>query len=215
MNLVNLDGLTLIGPGSEWFWAMLQLVVVAVSLVGLYRQVRLQSSASAIEQTRAITGEWNSEALHRSRLATLLSLRDGVDDATASRHAAIEVGNFWERVGWLVRSGKIDRKIIHAYVGTAVRLWWKLLAPSTEELRTQQQDVGVFEHFAWLATTIAEMDRRAGFSPDYDDEAFVRGLVRTSIDRSRGAIRLAEELRAVVVRPMSVEVGSAPEPATA
>ena len=29
MGLVNLDGLVVIGPGSEWFWTMVSGVVVA------------------------------------------------------------------------------------------------------------------------------------------------------------------------------------------
>jgi hypothetical protein len=128
-------------------------------------------------------------------------LQAGSDQA--SRHGAIEIGNFWERVGWLVRSGKIDRRIIHAYVGAAVRLWWKLLGPNTTRLRAEQQDVSLFEHFGWLATTMAAMDRETGFTGDYDDATYVSGLIKTSIDRSRGAIQLAEELRAVIVRPMS------------
>ena len=50
MKLINLDGLALIGPGSEWFWSMLQFVIVAITLMTIYRQLRLQASAGAIEQ---------------------------------------------------------------------------------------------------------------------------------------------------------------------
>ena len=163
MNLVNLDGLTLIGPGSEWFWSMLQLVVVAVSLFALYRQVRLQSSASAIEQTRAITSEWNV------RGAAPESSRHPAGTARRRRQlgplpARGDRGReFWERVGWLgLRTGKIDRRIVHAYVGAAVRLWWQLLAPNTQQFRELQQDEAIFEHFGWLATTMAAMDRPGG-----------------------------------------------------
>jgi hypothetical protein len=73
VKLINVDGLSLLGPGSERLWSMLQLVVVAVSLIGLYRQLRLQSSAGAIEQATALARDWNSELLHRSRLAALLA----------------------------------------------------------------------------------------------------------------------------------------------
>ena len=43
MQFINWSG-ALIGPGSEWFWSMLQFVIVAGTLIGLYRQLRLQSS---------------------------------------------------------------------------------------------------------------------------------------------------------------------------
>jgi hypothetical protein len=60
MQLINLQG-ALIGPGSEWFWSMLQFIVVAGTLIGLYRQLRLQSSQGAIEQLDAFEREWAYE----------------------------------------------------------------------------------------------------------------------------------------------------------
>ena len=50
MNLVNTDGLVLFGPSSEWFWSMAQLVV-AVTLVGIYSQLRIARSAKRIRAT--------------------------------------------------------------------------------------------------------------------------------------------------------------------
>jgi len=211
VKLINVDGLTLFGPGSEWFWSMLQLIVVAISLIGLYRQLRLQSSAGAIEQATALASDWNSELLHRSRLATLLLLRDGVDQGVSSSQAAIEIGNYWERVGWLVRSGHIDRRIVYAYVGNSVRLWWKLLAPNAQELRNVQRDPQVFEHFEWLANAIETMDQQTGVMINYDDKAYVAQLIESGVERSRSAIQLAEQLRAVSVHPLSATT-PAPRP---
>ena len=114
MNLINVDGLALIGPGSEWFWSMLQFVVVAITLFAIFRQVSLQTSAGAIQQATGLQGDWHSsERLMRSRLAVLVALRDGMNPATTARAAANEVGNFWERVGYLVKAGHINRRLVH------------------------------------------------------------------------------------------------------
>ena len=119
MQLVNWSG-ALIGPGSEWFWAMLQFVVVAATLIGLYRQLRLQSSQQAIEQLGAFDREWRDELNSRVCLEILLSLRDGVDPAHIPDGLAISIGAFWEKIGGLVRAGHIDP-------GTALeRQWWRL-----------------------------------------------------------------------------------------
>ena len=40
--LINTDGLAFFGPGSEWFWSMLQFAVVAITLYAIYRQLRAQ-----------------------------------------------------------------------------------------------------------------------------------------------------------------------------
>ena len=55
MNLINLDGITLIGPGSEWFWSAASGIVLAVTFVSLCRQLRLQAAASAVSQIEALT----------------------------------------------------------------------------------------------------------------------------------------------------------------
>ena len=47
MQFINTDGMAFIGPGSEWFWTALTGVVLAVTFLGIYRQVRLQAHASA------------------------------------------------------------------------------------------------------------------------------------------------------------------------
>jgi hypothetical protein len=42
MSLVNTDGLVIFGPGSEWFWTMLQFTALAITFYAIYRQLRTQ-----------------------------------------------------------------------------------------------------------------------------------------------------------------------------
>jgi hypothetical protein len=49
---VRLDDLVVIGPGSEWFWAMPQFVAVVVTLVAIYRQLKAQGSANTLSGSR-------------------------------------------------------------------------------------------------------------------------------------------------------------------
>ena len=100
MQLVDWSG-ALIGPGSEWFWTMLQFVVVAGTLIGLYRQLRLQSSQEAIGQLGAFDREWRDELYNQVRLEILLSLRSGVDPAHIPEGLAVSIGAFREKIGGL------------------------------------------------------------------------------------------------------------------
>lgn len=203
MNLINLNGLALIGPGSEWFWSMLQFVIVALTLYAIYRQLRLQASASAIEQATALQRDWHaSELLMRSRLAVLIARRDGADPGATVRAAASEIGNFWERVGLLVRAGHLDRRLVYEYLGGQVQLWWALLAATEKRWRDSERDSSIHEHFEWLADVSADLDRSAGTPLAYD-EAHLAALLKPAIEADRESIRTAEELRAVIVRPMS------------
>ena len=44
MRLINTEGLAIFGPGSEWFWTMLQFTALAITLIAIYRQLQAQQA---------------------------------------------------------------------------------------------------------------------------------------------------------------------------
>ena len=42
MKLINTDGMSFIGPGSEWFWTAVSGLVLAITFIAIYRQLRTQ-----------------------------------------------------------------------------------------------------------------------------------------------------------------------------
>lgn len=88
MQLVNWQGAT-IGAGSEWFWSMAQFVIVAVTFLAIYYQLRLQRHTAAIDQGREIAREWTHELLARARYDVLTLIRDGADPARTLSAEAI------------------------------------------------------------------------------------------------------------------------------
>jgi hypothetical protein len=181
---------------------MLQFVIVAVTLYAIYRQVRLQAAAAAIEQVASISREWMSEAMARHRLAVLTALRDGDDPAHIPPNAAGELSNFWERVAYLVREGHIDTRLVHEYFSSNVRLWWEWLEPNNRMERERRGEPAISEHFEWLAQTLAEMDRQGGVPVSFD-EAYRTQFLPEFIETNAEAIRAFEEQRAVIVRSAS------------
>ena len=210
MNFINTDGMSFIGPGSEWFWTALGVIIAAVTLFGIYRQLRLQLGAGAIVQMETINKEFQSEQMSRARLAVLLALRDGADPANLPP-VANDIANFWERVGHLVRAGHVDRVLVNQYFDASIRVWWGWLAPATHVVRERDADAALYENFEWLSGLMAEMDRKAGKTATFD-EANRASLVPLYIERNREVIRIAEESRAVLVRPLST-ASLTPEPA--
>jgi hypothetical protein len=210
VKLINTDGMVFIGPGSEWFWTALSGLVLAVTFLGIYRQLSIARNANAFEQRNRVMEEFNSERMERNKIEILLALREGVNPEYLPS-AANSVGNFLEGVAALVRAGHVDRGLVHESLGNTYRWWWAALAPFARRARIEADDPFVYEHFEWLAGVMAEMDRKAGVGASYD-EAFLAGTLDERIERARDQIRIAEELRAVIVRPMSSPVPPAPPP---
>jgi hypothetical protein len=46
VKLINTDGMALIGPGSEWFWAAITGLILAVTFIAIYRQLRAQQEVA-------------------------------------------------------------------------------------------------------------------------------------------------------------------------
>jgi hypothetical protein len=220
VQLVNWQG-AIFGPGSEWLWSMLQFVVVTVSLAGLYRQVRLQSNASAIEQAESYARDWNAEPLQRSRLSVLLALREGpysrdvpVEEAlkeywetTDFSDLPLAAGNaiagFWEKLGVLAREGHIRPEIIWKLDPASVIVWWRMGAPLAMRSRVDYGS-GIYENFEWLAEAMAKLNRKAGFD---DPGLLTKRDVDLQIQRCRHNIREAKALRTVFL--------AAPDPSVA
>ena len=99
MTFINTDGMSFIGPGSEWFWTALSGIVLAVTFLAIYRQLRLQRGATAIEQLDAFQREWRAEPILRAKVGVLAALRDGVDRASVPNEPAETIVMFWDGSG--------------------------------------------------------------------------------------------------------------------
>jgi hypothetical protein len=198
VSILSGEPIVLIGPGSEWFWSMAQFVVVAVTFLAIYYQLRLQRHSAAIEQVRGISREWNDERMARAKLDVLTLVRDGAEPAT-TLIAGGEIGDFWEDQGHLARAGSIDRRLIYDSLGPAVRTWWGILAQSAQVAREQANDRGVWIDFEWLAGVFAGFDRTAK-EPATFDAAYIAQQLPGMIDSNRTAIERFDAQRAVIVR---------------
>lgn len=123
MKLINTDGMAFIGPGSEWFWTAISGLVLAITFVAIFRQLRLQRGAGAIEQMASLQRDWDGERMARSRLTVMLALQENAD-LTDFPVAWGVVGDFWEAIGYLVRAGHVDRHLVNEYFFNNIRLWW-------------------------------------------------------------------------------------------
>jgi hypothetical protein len=191
VKLINTDGLAFIGPASEWFWTAVSggrargdvhCDLPAAPAPGKCRRGRAGGRAPA----RLAFGAVGPESRCRP--------------ASVPPGAATAIGSFWERVGYLVRAGHVDSRVIDE-VFSGVGVWWTLIAPMTSAERIAQGDPRLGEHFEWLAGTLDEMARRSG-ATTMDDSRRTSWKERQILANVE-TIRAGKELRAVIVCPLS------------
>jgi hypothetical protein len=198
VKLINTDGMAFIGPGSEWFWTALSGIVLAVTFLAIYRQLRLQRSQGAIEQIDAFTREWNSERLLSYRLNLLVALQGGADPAQVPDAVAGTLSNYWEGIGALARAGHLDRRLLWDNHGNTCQLWWGYLGPYCRATRARMEDPAIYEHFEWLGGEMDSMDRRAGVGVIYN-EAVLTAMLNGGANNTRERLRIEQSLRTVIL----------------
>jgi hypothetical protein len=187
------------GPGSEWFWSMLQFVVVAVTLVGIYYQFRLQRAANAFEQANRIGAEWETEPMLRAKLQVARAVVAG---EPVPEGALNVIGNYWDQVASLVRRGHVDAQVVYQSAGGGTPFWWAAVAGATRDLRGRRQDPMIFESFEWLAKKFSAYAAKDD-APLVFDSAAVATIFQAGIPAIVDRIRMAEESRIPPQRPAS------------
>jgi hypothetical protein len=203
VKFINTDGMAFIGPGSEWFWTALSGLVLAITFIAIYRQLRLQRGQGAIEQIEAFLREWNSERLLSYRLNVLVALQGGAEPAHLPDAAAQTLANYWEGIGTLARAGHLDRRLLWDNHGNSCQAWWGYVGPQCMATRARLEDPGVYENFEWLAAAMDAMDRRAGRRVVYN-EALLTGLLDGGVTNLRERLRIERSLRTVIIAPPEV-----------
>jgi hypothetical protein len=223
VKLINTDGLAFIGPGSEWFWTAVSGLVLAITFLAIYRQLRLQRDAAATEQVNDLLNEWSSERMARAKLTVLLALEAGIDPLVLPDRALSHIGFFCQRVGYLAQRGHMDRQLVYEHLGGQIQDWWFWLRPRVLAEREGDHDPGLWQGFEWLAVDAAARDANRGVRRR-DDAERLKSLPLL-IEHFQQAIELEETLRTVPVRltatPIPVAIyrpdhaASAPTDATA
>jgi hypothetical protein len=197
VTFINTNGMAFFGPGSEWFWAALQFTALAITFIAIYRQLRTARSSHSVEQVALYTRQFDEERMARYQLAILLALRDQVDIPLG---AGVSVGNYFEGLGSLSRSGHLNLKLLWRVFGLVTVRWWTALEPFVQRQRVDN-GVSVFEDFEWLAGMLTSMDRRAGRNLTIDADYVANWLAGGAIEGLQDNVRVEEALRSVTIAP--------------
>ena len=208
MTLINLKGLSFFGPGSEWFWSMLQFALVAITLIGIYRQLQAQRWATEVALRTALQDQWTGERMVRTHLAAAMHVLQGQPGVSASLE---DVANWMEGLSEDMERGLLQRDYIWSVHRIAIQGWWASMATRIMEQRA------IKGHLLWvgfenLAQEMAKLDREAGLQQmDLSPEKIREGLqelIAASIER----LELENDLKSGVIPSWPPVSGQTPAP---
>ncbi len=181
MTIVNTQGLALVGPGSESLWLMGQFVVLAVTGIFVFRQLRAQRSAHRVQTMSELTEEWESERMVRHRLAAAMYAAEGHPGFAP---ALFTIGSFYERLGELARHGDILAEDLWEAWSWSIQLWWERYEVAIRDARASNP--GLWRAWERLAERMAALDRRRGVTADAAlRQTILTGSIPVLIERLR------------------------------
>jgi len=208
VQVVNTDHLVLIGSGSEWFWSMVSGVVVAVTFILIYRQVRAQGAANALQRIETVHGRWSSTEMVLARLEVALALRDGSLDPTDDTRIDT-ILNFVDLLRGLHREGYLGDEEVARMFGGPLVAWWRLLEPAIVQARTAEGDQTLWNGIDDLVEVIRRWEAKHGTGNTMIWTAPVEALTASIIRRETSRLTLARDAAAGVI-PAAGEQHSTP-----
>jgi hypothetical protein len=198
MPLLNVDGLTVVGQGSEWFWAMLQVLLLVATFVVVARQLRAQAAANAQARIESLWADWNTYDAQYRRLVLALHLRsDGVQGkawpGSVTWEKAQPIVVYMGNVAYLVNRGHVAIDEVAGFI-IPFRLWTAALRPFFEVAGSNIP--GVAEDLVELIHRFDAWDRKHGqVQPTMSNEGWLDDV----IDRTTQNLRLEQDRRAGVI----------------
>lgn len=190
MSILNTDGLTLFGPGSEWLWTMAQFVALTGTGFAIYRQLRALRFGNELSFRKSVDDEWMTERMVRFRLAAMIDVARGRQELTIGMQ---RVGDLLDLIAYHQNHGLFESNLL-LDMGQSFQIWWYAMA--APRIAKARQDYPTrWREWERLAVALAERDRRHGTAIDLSPESLNGPLLQQAIADQIEGLRIEQELR--------------------
>lgn len=150
---------------------MVQAVAVIVSLIFIYRQVRIQRMANSLTTLKEFRERWDSRRLSDARAAVVsaYSSRDKKID-----HTEESLLNFFEEMGLNVSRGIFDACSVWETYSYYLEHYWPILLPKVTEMRAAERDGSYFEQAEKLYSKCCAISKKRGAEAAKTEEQLTR-----------------------------------------
>jgi hypothetical protein len=194
VSIINTNGLVLFGPGSEWLWTFAQFAALSLTGYAIYRQLRAQGSANAVEAQASLNAQWDSERQVRARLSILMHFAAGKPGWPPLLN---EVANLLESIATLQNHGHLRLDDTWEEWSSALQVWWALCGPLIVSDRASNPTA--FTAWEKLAARMAALDReRHGWTLDVSPESAAMYIGNT-IPKLIARLELEREIKGGLV----------------
>ncbi len=167
------------GTGSEWFWSMAQFLAVSITLIFIYRQMKLQGYGNMLSSLNALQERWRAETLRNARRLVCESYQEKKSEINEPE---LLVAGFFEELGIYLKKKALEVELVWELYSFWIENYWRMLEPSILATRTAT-DNSWFSNFQYLYERMAAYSKRKGISPSVDIEADIKTFIDVELQR--------------------------------
>ena len=141
---------------EEWFWAMMQFFVVAITLFFIYKQVKVQAATHIVQTLNTICNRWNSESMMRARYKVCSDWVngehkfDGVDEYVAE---------FMEELSAYLKIEAVPPKTLWGVQSWNIEHYYCMFRDGIIKMREENKEVTLYQGFEKLYEAMQEVSR--------------------------------------------------------
>ncbi len=163
------------GPGSEWFWQMLQCFVVVLTGLFVVRQIQLQGDSHIVNSFTQLNQRWNSQLMLTARRIACEHYRP---DNKSIDQASGQVAMFFEEVGAYCRRGRLNRDLLWELFSFDIEHYWPILENNIVSMRKHfGNDLTYYHHFERLHRDMLRISKKKGAGIGKKTQEDIRSFV--------------------------------------
>jgi hypothetical protein len=162
------------GEQSAWFWLMTQALIILISAILIYRQVRVQRYANLLQMLTKMRETWDSPTMLRHRQAACGNHQSGSKKIQAAEG---QVLGFFEEMALLLRKGVLEEEFIWATYSYFIEHYWSMLEANIKEYRLTTKDESWFEELEELRKVIGKFAKRKNVSSSDKTESEITAFI--------------------------------------
>jgi hypothetical protein len=152
---------TLFGNGSEWFWSFLQFVIVTVTIILIYRELRLSAATHLLGSLTSLNERWTSPGMVSQRQKICQTYLKGERVLTLGMQ---NVFTFFAELGLYAKKGWVPRQVIWDTYSYHIECYWDMCSQEVSNRRTHLNDSSVFENFDQLVKDMRAINKKRKIS---------------------------------------------------
>jgi hypothetical protein len=145
--------------GASWFWSMAQFFAIAISLVFIYRQVRVQRQSNMLQTLVSLDNRWHSQEMRSSRKK---ACENYLPDQLRIRREEADVIGFFEDISVYLERGVLDIESLWDKYSDYIEHYWAMYQPHIMKFRAESEDPTWYEKFETLNTEMEKFSKKKG-----------------------------------------------------